>query len=139
MRRYLLRRFSSETAASTTERLQEQGLLDDYAFARAWVQSRLSHKPRSAALIARELGQRGVSREAIESALDDADDKAAAHQAVRRFLRRPEGSDPWEFRRKGWQFLQRRGFSSSVIRHTLQRLEETLEEPPREDMPDRTP
>ena len=122
VRQRLLQRFPHETVASTLERLREVGLLDDSAFARSWTHSRLAHRPRSASLIARELAGRGVAREIIQEALAGTDDEAAAYQAGQRLLGRLLEADYATFRRRGWQFLQRRGFSSSVIHHTLDRL-----------------
>jgi regulatory protein len=127
VRLHLLKRFPEDAVASALVRLREQGLLDDLAYARTWVQSRLAHKPKSAALLAREMAGRGVPREAIQEALAGADDETAAAQVARQYLRRLSTSDRRESYRKGWDHLRRRGFSASVIRHTLSRLAEEAE------------
>ena len=124
VRRYLLKHFPSDTVALAIVRLQEQRLLDDAAFAHAWVRSRLAHRPRSSALMAREMAAHGVPREAIQEALAEIDDEGAASVALRGFLKRRSIDDPEERRRRAWQHLHRRGFSPSVIRRALDHLGE---------------
>ena len=68
VRRRLGRRFGVATV--------EQGYLDDVAFARSWCESRVAHRTRSAALIRRELLERGVGREVAEEAVAGLDDDA---------------------------------------------------------------
>ena len=127
---YLLRKHSPEIVNAALKVLQDKGLVDDHEFAHLWVQSRLTNKPRSSFVIAKELHVKGVIKEAIESALHDADDSASAYKAVRKFTRRLSKSTTAEFQRKSWQFLRRRGFSSSVIRDTLATLQNTRSESP---------
>ncbi len=129
VRQHLLKHFPQDAVASVLARLRERGLLDDLAFARTWVQSRLNHKPKSAALLAREMAGRGVPREAIQEALAESDDEAAAAQVARQYLRRLPTSDRRESYRKSWDHLRRRGFSASVIRHTLLQLQEEADSP----------
>lgn len=128
VRHHLLNRFPQEAVASVLAHLREQVLLDDRAFARMWVQSRLDHKPKSAALLAREMAGHGVPRDAIQEALAEADDEAAAAQVARQYLKRLPTSDRRESYRKSWDHLRRRGFSASVIRSTLSRLEQEAQE-----------
>jgi regulatory protein len=127
---YLLRKHSPEIVDAALRFLENEGLIDDHKFAQSWVQSRLTNNPRSSSVIATELRMKGVIREAIESALHDADDSASAYKAVRKFTRRLSEPNTAEFRRKSWQFLRRRGFSSSVIRQTLATLQDAPSESP---------
>ncbi len=129
VRQHLLKRFPQDAVASVLAHLREQALLDDRAFARMWVQSRVAHKPKSAAFLAREMAGRGVPREAIQEALAEADDEAAAAQVARQYLKRFPTSDRRESSRKSWDHLRRRGFSASVIRHTLLQLREEAGSP----------
>lgn len=46
-------------------RLLEKGYLDDLSFARWFVESRNTHRPRSARQLSAELGRKGISREII--------------------------------------------------------------------------
>ena len=124
VQRYLLRHFPATTVTSALAQLQERGLLDDRAFARAWVRSRQAHKPRSSALMAREMGGLGVPREAIRQAVAGADDAQAAAHALQGFLKRRSLDAPEKLRIRAWQYLRRRGFSASVIRRTLDHARE---------------
>jgi len=72
------------------DRFEEVGLVDDEAFARAWVQSRQSGKGLARRALAQELRRKGVDDETARVALDevDTDDEVeAARVLVRRKLR----------------------------------------------------
>ncbi len=126
MRERLAQRFGSEAVEQTVTRLQADGLLNDADFAQQWRQSRERRKPRSRSMIERELKQRGVAEGVIEEALEDYDSSAAAHRAAARYAARQSGSGRTAFDRRVGAFLGRRGFDSSVIRQTLERLREEL-------------
>ena len=96
--------------------------MDDEAFATAWRDSRINSRPRSAALIRRELLSRGVSQEVAERAVEDLDEDEAAYNAARRTADRLGTAEYLAFRRKLWGYLQRRGFSQSITRRTVDRL-----------------
>ena len=125
VRRRLEPRFAPTTVEQALARLEEQGYLDDAAFARLWRESRDAHRPRSAALIRRELVERGVSREVAQEAVADLDDDANAYRAGQGRLRSLEGLDYVAFRRRLESYLKRRGFSASVIRRTVDRFLKT--------------
>ena len=122
VRRRLELRFSQATVEQALTWLQERGYLDDAAFARTWRQSREAHRPRSAALIRRELVQHGVGRDVAEEAVADLDDDANAYCAGLGRLRALQGLDYVTFRRRLEGYLRRRGFGASVTRHTVERL-----------------
>ena len=122
VRRRLGRRFGVATVEQALVRLEEQGYLDDVAFARSWCESRVAHRPRSAALIRRELLERGVGREVAEEAVAGLDDDAAAYRAARGRLAALRGLDYVTFRRRLEGYLKRRGFGTGVTRRTAQRL-----------------
>lgn len=78
-----------EIATRLLERFEEVGLIDDEAFARAWVQSRQPRKGLARRALAQELRRKGVPDEAARQALDevDPDDEVeAARLLVRRKL-----------------------------------------------------
>jgi len=56
---------------ATTERLEELRLLDDAAYARAWLESRDRGRPRGERVLRQELRQRGVPIEVAATALDE--------------------------------------------------------------------
>jgi len=121
--------------------LEEQGLIDDHAFASAYVRSRIRLKPAGRFRLARDLREKGVSAEiadqAIDQALGDAEtsERALACAAARRWLDR-QGSSLIEglaganrseererARRRLHAFLSRRGFGADVVRLGMEEAE----------------
>ena len=115
-------RYDEQVAESVIARLKELGLLDDRAFARAWSQGRMSFKPRSAALIRRELLAKGVDKETVQAEVSTLDDEESAYNAGLRAVRSLASGDYTTFRRNMWGYLHRRGFGQSVVRKTVGRL-----------------
>ncbi|RMF42333.1 MAG: regulatory protein RecX [Anaerolineae bacterium] len=113
-----------EVIEEVLQRLERSGLLNDTAFAQAWIENRSAFRPRGIHALRQELRQRGVPEEVITEALQHVQPQEAelAYQAglkrVRRFA-----SLPWpDFRRKMGSYLARRGFPYPVIAEALQRL-----------------
>lgn len=102
-------------------RMREMGYLDDAAFARSFVESRLSTAPRSRRSLAFELQQKGVAREVSARALEAVLDEDAAYDAARRRLASLGGLDRQAFRRRLGSFLASRGFGYGVARITIDR------------------
>ena len=125
VRRRLGRRFDPHTVEQALARLEERRYLDDAAFARLWRESREAHRPRSAALIRRELLERGVPREVAQEAVAGLDDDASAYRAGQGRLRSLQGLDSVAFRRRLEGYLKRRGFGASVVRRTVDRFLKT--------------
>lgn len=102
--------------------LQEYGLVDDRAFARDWVNWRLSANPRGREGLFRELRARGVSREVIAETLEELDDEkeyATALSLAQKKVGREGAAYP---RHKLAAFLRRRGFSPEIIYRVCQSL-----------------
>jgi regulatory protein len=109
------------------ERLQRSGLVDDARFAQAWVENRSGFHPRSARVLALELRQRGLERQAIDQALEGIDEAALALQAARKRARRFSTLEALEFRRRLSGFLVRRGFSYEVAGPVVEQVwQETI-------------
>lgn len=111
-----------EAQDNILDRLREVDLVDDWAFARTWVENRLTFRPRSSRMLRDELRKKGVPREAIEAALEDYDDERAAYQAAQKAARRWSGSDWDEFRHRVGAYLTRRGFVYSLITPVVKRV-----------------
>ncbi|HEY43062.1 MAG TPA: regulatory protein RecX [Anaerolineae bacterium] len=103
-------------------RLRETDLVDDWSFARAWVENRLAFRPRSSRTLKDELRKKGVPRDAIEAALQDYDDEQAAYQAAQKAARRWSASNWEEFRQRVGAYLSRRGFVYSLISPVVARV-----------------
>ncbi len=103
-------------------RLRELGLVDDAAFARAWVENRGTFRPRGRRALRAELRQKGLPSALIEAALAEVDEPALALRAGEKALRR-YGRLPWPaFREKMGAYLARRGFAYDTIRQVLPQL-----------------
>jgi len=84
------------------ERYDEVGMIDDAAFARAWVSSRHHSRGLARRALANELRQRGVDADTAGAALDDLDpdtEAATARALVDRKLRAARGEPEAVFRR----------------------------------------
>lgn len=112
--------------AAVVERLKEVGLLDDDAFSRAWVDSRMRVSPRSKRMIAWELRRKGVSSADIQAALEEVDEEDAAYRAAMQRLPKLRGLAPLERKRKLYDYLARKGFDYETIERAVQQVESSV-------------
>jgi regulatory protein len=106
-----------EIAERLLDRFEEVGLVDDEAFARAWVESRQPGKGLARRALAQELHRKGVADETAALALDeiDHDDEVeAARTLVRRKLRTVGRLQRDVAMRRLTGMLARKGYSSGV-------------------------
>jgi len=104
------------------QRLHEQGMLDDAAFARFWRQDREQFRPRGRRGLLWELKRLGVAPEVAREAVADLDETDSAYRAARALARRLSPEDAVAFRRRLGAGLHRRGFSGEVVRSVVERL-----------------
>ncbi|BCJ54839.1 hypothetical protein Asp14428_63140 [Actinoplanes sp. NBRC 14428] len=107
---------SEEVIAEVLDRYDEVGIIDDAAFARAWVSSRHQGRGLARRALANELRQRGVDAEVAGEALEtlDEDEEAATARAlVDRKLRTATGTPDQVFRRLVGM-LARKGYPAGV-------------------------
>lgn len=101
-------------AQEIIKRLTTSGYLDDEAFARSWVRSRQTLKPRSRRRLVQELRQKRVADEIIERVIQDetGGDLEPLRQIVAKKIQRP----PYSYdKQKLIQYLARQGFKYSDI------------------------
>lgn len=103
-------------------RLQNAGLIDDEAFAKAWTENRLTFRPRSARALRAELRRKGVSSEEIDGVLEEFDETEAAWKAARKGSHRYQGLSERDFRRRLSAYLSRRGFDYPTIAPVVEQL-----------------
>ena len=117
VRQNLLKRGISETLIEeTVRRLMSNGLVNDEAFARVWVENRNTFRPLGKPALRMELRRKGLNDEIVQSVLDTlVNEDALAIQAARKYTRRLSGLEWSEFRHKLAGFLTRRGFSYTTI------------------------
>ncbi|HET7387548.1 MAG TPA: regulatory protein RecX [Nocardioidaceae bacterium] len=119
-------------AEALLARFEEVGLVDDEAFARAWVQSRQTGKGLAPRALAQELRRKGVADETARAALDEVspeDQEQAARALVRKRLRTAAKLDRATAMRRLTGMLARKGYSSGLAwRVVRDELEATSEE-----------
>lgn len=124
--------FAPEAIDQALERLRTLGLVDDAAFARFWVENRLTNRPRGAAALRGELSRKGIDRSLADELLADdeliGDEAERAESVARTALRRyADAPDRPSFQRRLGGYLQRRGFRYEVIAPLLDRLWKELQ------------
>lgn len=113
--------FPEEAVSHTIASLQQSGFVDDAAFAREAMRQARQNRLMSHAGCRAFLIKRGLSREVIEATLDYDEDREY-ETAKRLFDKRvpePAGIGAPEQKRRIWNFLARRGFSSATIQKVM--------------------
>jgi regulatory protein len=119
---FIRHKVPDDVQETVVTRLGEVGLIDDRAFADAWVENRHLFRPRGVRALRAELRKKGVSSEVIEAALQDYDDEQAAYQAAVKGARRLKGTSWDVFRQRLGAYLARRGFDFSTISPVVSRV-----------------
>lgn len=124
-----------EAAEAVLDRFVEVGLIDDAAFARAWVESRQSGRALARRALQAELKAKGVDAEVAAQAVEtvDADDeRAAALQLVQRRARSMQRLDRATATRRLVGMLARKGYNggmaAAVVREVLDAAGAELDE-----------
>ncbi len=133
-RRLMTAGYRTELVDGAVARLLDLGVLDDEAFARAWVESRDRARPRGERAIRDELRLKGVDRTTVDLVLeerrqavsssdeDDPDaaatpDRAAAERLIRKQSRAlARVVDPRQRRQRAYALLARHGFDPDTCR-----------------------
>lgn len=115
-----------DAAAELLSRLEAVGLIDDAAFADAWVESRHRSRGLARRALARELRTKGVDSAVVDEAvgrLEPDQEKQTARSLVERKLRSTRGLDRDKRLRRLAGMLARKGYSEglalSVVRQAL--------------------
>ncbi|MEV5509390.1 recombination regulator RecX [Streptomyces orinoci] len=115
-----------EAAQEVLSRFEDVGLIDDAAFAGAWVESRHHGRGLARRALARELRTRGVEQAVIEEAvgqLDPEQEERTARELVERKLRGTRGLEREKRIRRLVGMLARKGYAEGlalrVVREAL--------------------
>ena len=111
------RGITAEVAAEVLDRYDEVGLINDEAFARAWVTSRHHGRGLARRALAGELRQRGVDGETVGAALSELDaatEVDTARQLVQRKLRALDRAAPDAVFRRLVGLLARKGYPAGL-------------------------
>jgi len=130
-RRLLLKGEPEGDVDAAIERLTAAGLLDDAAYARAFVRAKVSSQAFSRRRLQQELARRGVARDIADAAIvevlhdDNVDENANIERVARKKLRMLSGLDQDTQRRRLFAFLARRGYEVDDVRAVVERLRRT--------------
>jgi len=115
--------FAPPVIEAAIQRFKENGFLGDGQFARDWIESRASSRPRSKRMLAMELRQKGIAEEEIQKGLAVAGDETSlAYQAAVAYTRRLAGLDWDTFRKRLGSYLMRRGFAYETVAPLLHQV-----------------
>jgi len=138
LRRHLVvKGYKPELVEAAVERLTALGMLDDEAFARAWIESRDRARPRGEQMLRRELAHKGIDRETVAALLDSrreddaadatpygagADVRAAERLLDKRRTALTRVADARVRRQRAYALLARNGFDPEVCRQAAARF-----------------
>lgn len=134
-RRLLLKGEPESDVDATIERLEAAGLLDDAAYARAFVRSKVSSQGFSRRRLQQELAKRGVARDISEAAItevlhdDDVDEAANVERVARKKLSTLKGLAAETQHRRLSSYLARRGYDVDAVRDVVEKLRRLGEVP----------
>ena len=117
-RRLVQAGFEPDEVADELERLERVGLIDDEAFARAMVESRMGSRGESRRVVAGKLAQAGVAGDVAVTVLDEAPeaDESRAQRLADAKAPRLAGLEPQVAFQRLYGFLARRGYGPEVAR-----------------------
>ncbi|PSL00990.1 regulatory protein [Murinocardiopsis flavida] len=119
------RDIAPEVAESVLGRFSEAGIIDDAAFAAAWVDSRHAGRGLGRRALAAELRRRGVAEDTVRDAVEELgpeQEEATARRLARRKLDATRGKEPATRIRRAMGVLARKGYSAGLA-HRLVREE----------------
>lgn len=148
--------YRADLVEGAIERLVELGMLDDEAFARAWVESRDRARPRGERAIRQELRLKGIDRASVDLVLEERREAAvgtdgaadeggltaadeggagsADRNAAKRLLARNARSlqrvaDPRVRRQRAYALLARHGFDPEICREVAATMADPAPDP----------
>ena len=117
--------FDNATIERAVVELSEIGLIDDEAFARLWVESRIK-RPLGVHRLASELALKGINKQIIVQVLAEYSNPRQEEEFVRQALaakmKKLKGLDKKKIKQKLWGFFLRRGFSKDIVFDVLNEL-----------------
>jgi regulatory protein len=128
-----------EVADAVLARLSDVGLIDDAAFAAAWVTSRHAGRGLARKALAHELRTRGVADPLVAAAVEELDpeqEAATARELAAKRLRASRGLDATVRFRRTASLLARKGYSSQLAYRVIREALEAERDGAAEDLPD---
>ncbi len=114
-----LKKFSQDITDQLLLYLKGVGLIDDVSFAQAWVNTRMVLRPSGPFKLKYELIKKGIKPKVIEEVLDNLKNeynlKEVALGLARKKISLSKLRDKNKLKRRLYDYLRRRGFSSEVV------------------------
>ena len=121
LRRYLKGKGHDEVVCNDTiQKLKSYNLIDDEAFAQAWVEERRRLKLSSALVLKQELRAKGISDEIISPAIGGGDDDE--RQALITLAQKKLALSSYQDQSKLISYLLAKGFRYSLVKEVLDEL-----------------
>lgn len=121
---YLKRKeYDADIVANVITRLENLGLVDDAAFAKAWIADRQLLRPRSRRTLQTELMQKGIDRETISAALSLVTETSQL-DILTGLIERKRKQSAYAEPQKLVAYLARQGYGYDQIKKALARLDE---------------
>jgi regulatory protein len=123
--------YRADLVEGAITRMGDLGVLDDEAFARAWIESRDRTRPRGERALREELRLKGIDREIADRLLDERragddappPDRAAAERLIEKHARTLDRiADPRRRRERAYALLARNGFDPETCRDVAARV-----------------
>lgn len=132
--------FSATAIEVVITDLKRLNLLDDYRFARRWVESRLLGKPAGARRFRQDLRHRGVDAAVIDRVLEEFKDTLESEQVAVDLLMRQR----WRYvdleeqkaKRRMFGYLGRRGYEMDMARKVVDQVWQAISSQVEEDTED---
>lgn len=116
--------FDSATIHSVIASLKEKNIIDDFKFAKLWVESRMHINPKGDMLLQKELREKGIAFSIIEKVLSEKKEKedSVAKTLARERLERLKKLPKEKVKKKIFDFLARRGFDFDIIEEVIREI-----------------
>ena len=112
------KKFDTAVIRETILFLKEKSFVDDSYFAKVWLESRIK-RPLGLKKLRVELRQKGVDKEIIDSQIEEISkgycEEAVVLKLAKDRLNKLKGVEPVKAKRRLFEYLLRRGFSTEII------------------------
>ncbi len=123
MRQYLIRKtYKDEVINETIKQLFDKGYLDDYSFARSWLENRRKLKGSSSRKIRLELMQKHINEEIISKVLSE--DDTSEIELLVSFINKKRRQTRYQDNEKLIAYLSRQGFNYGDIKTALETMQQ---------------
>lgn len=111
---------ASSLIPEVISKLKKYKYINDYDFAKWWLESRLKSNPKGPRLIEMELMKKNIDRQVIEKVLGNfPNQRTAAIKSIQKKIPRWQKLPALQFKKKIYMHLAARGFETETIQETI--------------------